>query len=93
MATGTAKPAGMLALATIIPVGTVLGLLVFGSYGTHRPPEPTPGRIGPVAALAVLLGPVATSAFGIAGWLLGIVLLVGGILMTAMLRTPGQLHH
>lgn len=82
----------MLALATVIPVGTVLGLLVFGSYGTHQPPEITPGRVAPLALLAVLLGPIATAAFGIAGWLVGIVLLVGGILMAAMLRTPQHLH-
>ena len=78
----------MVALATVIPVGTVLGLLVFGTYGTHRPPAVTPGRVAPVAALAILLGPVATAVFGLIGWLVGIVLLVGGILMAAMLRTP-----
>lgn len=78
----------MVALATIIPVGTVLGLLMFGTYGTHRPPEITPGRVAPVALLAIVLGPVATAVFGLVGWLIGIVLLVGGILMAAMLRTP-----
>ena len=82
----------MVALATVIPVGLVLGLLLFGSYGTHRPPEPTLGRVVPTAALAVLLGPVVTAAFGIVGWLVGIVVLVGGILMVAMLRTPPLRH-
>jgi hypothetical protein len=82
----------MLALATVIPVGTVLGLLVFGTYGTHEPPEITRGRVVPLAILAVLLGPLPTAAFGIAGWLIGIVLLVGGILMAAMLRTPPLQH-
>lgn len=78
----------MVALATIIPVATVLGLLVFGTYGTHQPPPVTPGRVAPVAVLAILLGPVATAAFGLVGWLIGIVVLVAGILMAAMLRTP-----
>ncbi len=82
----------MVALATVIPVGLVLGLLMFGSYGTHQPPEITPGRVLPVAALAVLLGPVVTAAFGLVGWLIGIVLIVGGILMAAMLRTPPIQH-
>ncbi len=78
----------MVALATIIPVGTVLGLLLFGTYGTHRPPAVTVGRVAPVAILAILLGPVATAVFGLIGWLVGIVVLVGAILMAAMLRTP-----
>jgi hypothetical protein len=82
----------MVALATVIPVGLVLGLLMFGSYGTHRPPEMTPGRIIPTLLLAVLLGPVATATLGLTGWLIGIVILVGGILMTAMLRTPPLRH-
>ena len=82
----------MVALATIIPVGTVLGLLLFGTYGTHRPPAPTPGRVAPVAALAILLGPVATAVFGLVGWLVGIVVLVAAILMAAMLRTPPIQH-
>lgn len=82
----------MVALATVIPVGLVLGLLLFGTYGTHQPPAPTPGRVVPVAALAVLLGPVATATLGLTGWLIGIVLLVGGILMAAMLRTPPIQH-
>ncbi|MEA2166783.1 MAG: hypothetical protein QOF76_83 [Solirubrobacteraceae bacterium] len=82
----------MLALATVIPVGLVLALLMFGSYGTHRPPAMTPGRVLPTLLLAVLLGPVATAALGLTGWLIGIVLLVGGILMAAMLRTPSVRH-
>jgi hypothetical protein len=82
----------MLALATVIPVGLVLALLMFGNYGTHRPPEMTPGRIVPTALLAVLLGPVATATLGLTGWLIGIVVLVGGILMAAMLRTPPLRH-
>jgi hypothetical protein len=82
----------MVALATVIPVGLVLGLLMFGSYGTHRPPQITVGRVLPTVALAVLLGPVATAALGLTGWLIGIVVLVGGILMTAMLRTPPLRH-
>jgi hypothetical protein len=82
----------MLALATAIPVGLVLGLLIFGSYGTHRPPEITLGRVAPMVALALLLGPGFTAAFGLTGWLIGIVVLVGGILMVAMLRTPPLRH-
>ena len=82
----------MVALATVIPVGLVLGLLMFGSYGTHRPPEMTPGRVIPTLLLAVLLGPVATATLGLTGWLIGIVVLVGGILMAAMLRTPPLRH-
>jgi hypothetical protein len=82
----------MVAFATVIPVGLVLALLMFGSYSGHRPPEPTVGRIAPMVALAVLLGPVATATLGLTGWLIGIVLLVGGILMAAMLRTPPLRH-
>jgi hypothetical protein len=82
----------MVAFATVIPVGLVLSLLMFGSYGTHRPPAMTPGRIVPTIALAILLGPIVTLAFGVIGWLIGIVLLVGGILMAAMLRTPPLRH-
>jgi hypothetical protein len=82
----------MVAFATLIPVGLVLALLMFGSYGTHQPPQITPGRVVPTALLAVLLGPVATLTLGLTGWLIGIVLLVGGILMTAMLRTPPLRH-
>jgi hypothetical protein len=82
----------MVAIATVIPVGLVLGLLMFGSYGSHRPPDMTPGRVIPTLLLAVLLGPVATAALGVTGWLIGLVLLVGGILMAAMLRTPPLRH-
>jgi hypothetical protein len=82
----------MVALATVIPVGLVLGLLMFGSYGSHRPPELTVGRVVPTLALAFLLGPIATTTLGAVGWLIGIVVLVGGILMTAMLRTPPLRH-
>ena len=87
-----ANAEAMLALATVIPVGLVLALLMFGSYGSHRPPAMTPGRVIPTAVLAILLGPVATAALGITGWLIGIVVLVGGILMAAMLRTPPLRH-
>ncbi len=82
----------MVAFATIIPVGLVLALLMFGSYGTHRPPAMTPGRVIPTALLAIVLGPVATAALGLIGWLIGIVVLVTGILMAAMLRTPPLRH-
>jgi hypothetical protein len=82
----------MVAFATLIPVGLVLALLMFGSYGTHEPPEITPGRVLPTLAVAILLGPVATATLGLTGWLIGIVLLVGGILMVAMLRTPPLRH-
>ena len=82
----------MVAIATVIPVGRVLGRRMFGSYGSHRPPAMTPGRVIPTLLLAVLLGPVATAALGVTGWLIGLVVLVGAILMAAMLRTP-PLHH
>jgi len=82
----------MAALVTLIPVGLALGLLMFGSYGTHRPPAVTPGRIVPVAVLAVLLGPVAVATFGLAAWLGGLFVLVGAILVYAVLRTPPLRH-
>jgi hypothetical protein len=82
----------MAAFATLIPVGLVLGLLLFGSYGTRRGPELSPGRIAPVVLLAFLLGPVATAVLGFAGWLIGLVLLIGGILIFAMLRQPPLRH-
>ncbi len=82
----------MAAFATLIPVGLVLGLLMFGNYGTRRPPEPTPGRVVPVALLAALLGPVTAAAFGFLGWMAVMVVLVGLILMVAVLRNPPLRH-
>ena len=78
----------MAALATLIPVGLALGLLVFGSYGTHRPPAVTPGRVIPVALLAVLLGPVFVAVLGLVAWLVLVVVLIAAFLMAAMLRPP-----
>jgi hypothetical protein len=78
----------MAALATVIPVGLVLGLLMFGTYGTHRPPAITPGRVVPVVALTILLGPVTAAAFGFVGWMAVMFLLVAAILMVAVLRNP-----
>ena len=82
----------MAAFATLIPVGLVLGLLMFGNYGTHRPPAVTPGRVIPVALLATLLGPVTAGAFGFLGWMAVMVVLVGAILMVAVLRNPPLRH-
>ena len=83
---------GMAAFATLIPVGLVLGLIMFGTYGTHRPPAVTPGRVIPVALLATLLGPVTASVFGFLGWIATMVVLVGLILMVAVLRNPPLRH-
>ena len=80
------------AFLTIVPVGLVLGLLTFGHYAGRTPAPPTPGRILPVAALAILIGPVAAAVLGVFQWLLLLVILVGGILMFAMLRTPPLQH-
>jgi hypothetical protein len=82
-------------LITLVPVGLVLGLLTFGRYAGRTPAPPTPGRILPVAAVALLLGPVAVSVLGLFQWLLLLLILVGAILMIAMLRTPPAppLHH
>ncbi len=82
----------MAALVTLLPVGLVLGLLMFGTYGTHRPPAVTPGRVVPVAALTALLGPVTAATVGFVGWLGVMFVLVLAILMVAMLRNP-PLHH
>ncbi len=82
----------MAAFATLLPVGLVLGLLMFGNYGTHRPPAPTPGRVIPVALLAALLGPVTAGTFGFLGWMAVMVVLVGLILMVAVLRDPPLRH-
>jgi hypothetical protein len=78
----------MAALLTIVPVGLVLGLIMFGTYGTHRPPAITPGRVIPVVLMTVVLGPVAVSAFGFFGWLIVLFVLVAAILMVAVLRNP-----
>ena len=78
----------MAAFLTLIPVGLVLGLLMFGTYGTHRPPAITPGRVVPVVALAVLLGPVTAYVLGFVGWMAVMFVLVAAILMVAVLRNP-----
>lgn len=78
----------MAALLTLIPVGLVLGLLMFGTYGTHRPPAMTPGRVVPVALISVLLGPVAAATLGFVGWMAVMFALVSCMLMVAMLRNP-----
>jgi hypothetical protein len=82
----------MAALATLIPVGMALGLLMFGDYGTHRPPAITPGRVIPVALLAILIGPIAVMALGFVGWLALVFVLVALGLMFALLRTPPLQH-
>ena len=82
----------MAALLTLVPVGLVLGLIMFGTYGTHRPPAITPGRVIPVALLTVLLGPVAVLALGFVGWLAVLFALVALMLMAAMLRNPPLRH-
>ncbi len=82
----------MAALATLLPVGLALGLLVFGQYGTRRPPAPTPGRVVPVTILAVLLGPVAAIGLGLVTWLVLIVVIIAALLMVSMLRTPPLRH-
>jgi hypothetical protein len=76
-------------LLTLVPVGLVLGLLAFGEYGS-RHVEPTRGRIAVTAAAAVLLGPVAVQAMGLLLWMLGVLVVVCGLTMVAMLRTPQQ---
>lgn len=82
----------MAALATLLPVSLALGLLMFGSYGTHRPPAMTPGRVVPVLLVAILIGPVAVAALGFVTWLAALVLVIAAILMAAMLRTPPLRH-
>lgn len=82
----------MAALATIVPVGLVLGLLMFGTYGTHRPPAVTPGRVFPVVCLTVLLGPVTAGIAGFLGWMAVMFVLVAAILMVAVLRNPPLRH-
>ena len=78
----------MAAIATLVPVGLALGLILFGTYGTHRPPAPTPGRVIPAALLTILLGPVTALALGFLGWLMVMFALVAVMLMIAMLRNP-----
>ena len=75
-------------LFTVVPVGLVLGLMVFGDYGRRAPLRPTPPRVIAVGATAVLLGPIASMELGLFGWLVLLLILVAGILMVAMLRTP-----
>lgn len=82
----------MAAIATLVPVGLVLGLLMFGTYGTHRPPAVTVGRVVPVAALAALLGPVTATVFGFLGWMAVMFVLVAATLMVAVLRDPPLRH-
>lgn len=78
----------MAALATLIPVGLVLGLLMFGTYGTHRPPAITPGRVVPIALLALLLGPITAASVGFVGWMAVMFVLLVATLMVAVLRNP-----
>ena len=82
----------MAALVTLIPVGLALGLLMFGEYGTHRPPAMTPGRVIPVLGLALLLGPVAVALLGLVVWLMLLVVLIAALVIVAMLRTPPLPH-
>jgi hypothetical protein len=56
-------------LLAIVPVGLVLGLLVFGRYG-GRPTQPTRRTIGAVGFAAILAGPVAIELLGFGNWLL-----------------------
>jgi hypothetical protein len=89
-----ANPQDMWApLITLVPVGLVLGLVTFGRYAGRTPAPLTPGRVVPVAVIAVLLGPVAVSALGFFQWLLLLLILIGAILMVATLRTPPTLRH
>jgi hypothetical protein len=78
---------------TIVPVGLVLGLLTFGRYAGRTPAPATPGRVVPVAAVAVLVGPVAVAALGFFQWLVALLIVVGAILTVATLRTPPTLRH
>jgi hypothetical protein len=79
-------------LATLIPVSLVLGLLLFGDYGSHRAPEMTPGRVVPLLAVAFLLGPLPALVFGFVVWLVLVVVIVCATLMTAVLRQPPLRH-
>jgi hypothetical protein len=80
------------ALVTIVPVGLALGLIFFGRYGERRPPAPTVRSIAPVAAAALVLGPLAVAAVGFLLWLVLVVIVAAGLLMVAMLRTPPLRH-
>lgn len=79
-----------LILATLLPTLLVLGLLLFGDYGTRHAPEMTPGRVVPVVVVAFLLGPLPALLFGFVAWLVIVVLAVGTTLIAAMLRQPRQ---
>jgi phosphatidylserine synthase len=79
-------------LITLVPVGLVLGLLTFGRYAGRTPAPVTPGRVVPVAAVAVVMGPVAVSALGFFAWLLVVMIVVAAGLMVATLRTPPLQH-
>jgi hypothetical protein len=76
-------------LLTLVPVGLVLGLIAFGEYGDRRV-EPTRGRIAGTAVAAVLLGPVAVQFMGLFLWMAGVLVVVCGVTMVAMLRSPGR---
>ncbi|MEA2292556.1 MAG: hypothetical protein QOE86_195 [Solirubrobacteraceae bacterium] len=80
------------ALVTLVPVGLALGLLAFGRYGERRPPAPTARSVAPVAAAALVLGPLAVAALGFFIWLVCVVIVAAAILMFAMLRTPPLRH-
>lgn len=80
------------ALVTLVPVGLALGLLAFGRYGERRPPVPTARSVAPVAAAALVVGPLAVALLGFLLWLVCVVIAVAAILMVAMLRTPPLRH-
>ena len=80
------------ALVTLVPVGLALGLLAFGRYGERQPPVPTARSVAPVAAAALVVGPLAVALLGFLLWLVCVVIAVAAILMVAMLRTPPLRH-
>jgi hypothetical protein len=75
------------ALVTLVPVGLAMGLIAFGRYGERRPPAPTARNVGPVAAAALVLGPLAVAVLGFLGWLVLVVVVAAAILAVAMMRT------
>ena len=76
------------ALVTLVPVGLALGLIAFGRYGERRPPAPTARSVAPVAAAALVCGPLAVAVLGFLGWLVLVLLTAATLLAVATLRTP-----
>ena len=74
----------MSALFSLIPTAVALGLLLYG-LGGHQPTLP---RNLWLFAAAILVGPVAITLLGFAGWLLMVTAATFALVAFSVLRSP-----